>query len=270
MDTLVSPTDLQRFNFGVCNHTQQCTAFVSFSAWRNLGKVYFFLVTPSIHQTPNQSSPKHRADIPIIHYCFRFLITLCIWQWHSHLHVGCRKKPPKFCVFCHLKIIGCSFTKFAWQRFFWRPSHLTWQNFTSVSYRRAEILEGRKKKRSDSKIEDRSDDAMRLRTNKFYPTSVAIIFPSLGRGRWDEPRTRSRSQHDLMMISTSQLSDRSQQVRLRYSRRLDQIRHRTDAACLTMMSAWCTRAWDTTTLSTDSNLTSNISTTLTMTLSLAE
>jgi len=34
--------------------------------------------SPSVHHTPSPSSPEHRSNIPIIHYCLKFSITLCI------------------------------------------------------------------------------------------------------------------------------------------------------------------------------------------------
>jgi len=53
----------------------------SMQPWQNVGKVYCFRqwFSPTCYQKPHQTSPEHRADIPVIHYCFRFLITVCIW-----------------------------------------------------------------------------------------------------------------------------------------------------------------------------------------------
>jgi len=39
-----------------------------------------------------KTEKKHRPNIPIIHYCFRFLITLCIWQSCSHFCACAAKK----------------------------------------------------------------------------------------------------------------------------------------------------------------------------------
>jgi len=54
---------------------------------------------PPVFIRPHQSSPEHKPNIPIIHYCFRFLITRCDWQWCCHVSVRCREKSAKFCVF---------------------------------------------------------------------------------------------------------------------------------------------------------------------------
>jgi len=78
-------------------------------------------VLPQYLSDPHHSSPEHRPNIPIIHYCFRFVITLCIWQWCCHLCLHCLEKSQKFSVFCPVKIIGDSFTKCAQQRFFLTP-----------------------------------------------------------------------------------------------------------------------------------------------------
>jgi len=89
-DKLVSPTVHQRFNLGV-NSTEQCMTFVSLSAWRNFGKVYF--------STERFSPVRPHPNILIIHNCFRFSIILCIWQWCCHFYVRCWENWPKFCVF---------------------------------------------------------------------------------------------------------------------------------------------------------------------------